>query len=92
MAASGWVCAVILALALGGAAGEAATPRGRTAAGPPPAPPTTGAPEMRIAAVVNDDIISIFDLVSRIRLIMISSNIADTPETRERIGAQVLSR
>jgi peptidyl-prolyl cis-trans isomerase SurA len=45
---------------------------------------------MRIAAVVNDEVISVFDLVSRIRMVMISSNIPDTPETRQRIGSQVL--
>lgn len=48
------------------------------------------APEMRIAAVVNDDVISVFDLVSRMQMIMLSSNIPDTPELRERIGRQVL--
>jgi peptidyl-prolyl cis-trans isomerase SurA len=45
---------------------------------------------MRIAAVVNDDVISVFDVASRMRLVMISSNIPDTPETRQRIGPQVL--
>ncbi len=45
---------------------------------------------MNIAAVVNDDIISVFDLVSRMRLVMLSSNIPDSPETRQRIAAQVL--
>ena len=45
---------------------------------------------MQIAAVVNDDVISVFDLVSRMRLIMLSSNIPDSPEMRQRIGPQVL--
>ncbi len=45
---------------------------------------------MRIAAVVNDEVISIFDLVSRMRLVMSASNIPDSPETRQRIGSQVL--
>jgi len=45
---------------------------------------------MRIAAVVNDEVISVFDVVSRMRMVMISSNIADTPEIRQRIGPQVL--
>jgi peptidyl-prolyl cis-trans isomerase SurA len=40
--------------------------------------------------VVNDEVISVFDLVSRMRLVMISSNIPDTPETRQKIGSQVL--
>jgi peptidyl-prolyl cis-trans isomerase SurA len=60
--------------------------KGQSKPGQPPA----GAPEMRIAAVVNDEVISIFDLISRMRLVMISSNIADTPETRQRIAPQVL--
>src|SRR5712691_4084372 len=95
MAAFGWVVAGVLALALVAGAGDAATPRGRSVAsqspGQTPAQPPGGqAPEMRIAAVVNDEIISIFDVVSRMRLVMISSNIPDTPETRQRIGPQVL--
>src|SRR5260370_17510714 len=95
MAAFGWVCAGVLALALGAGAGVAARRRGRSGAaqspGKPPAQPATGqAPEMRIAAVVNDEIISIVDGVSRMRVGMISSNIPDTPETRQRIGPQVL--
>ena len=45
---------------------------------------------MRIAAVVNDEIISVFDLISRMRVVMLSSNIPDTPEARQRIGSQVL--
>jgi peptidyl-prolyl cis-trans isomerase SurA len=61
-------------------------PPGRAAPGQPPA----GAAEMQIAAVVNDDVISVFDLVSRMRLIMLSSNIPDTPEMRQRIAPQVL--
>ena len=40
--------------------------------------------------MVNDEVISIFDLISRVRLVMLSSNIADTPETRQRIAPQVL--
>jgi peptidyl-prolyl cis-trans isomerase SurA len=45
---------------------------------------------MRIAAVVNDEVVSVFDLVSRMQMVMLSSNIPDTPELRERIGRQVL--
>jgi peptidyl-prolyl cis-trans isomerase SurA len=82
-----------LALVLGFAGGAGAQPRGRP--GPPPAhtrpgQPPAGKSEMQIAAVVNDEVISVFDLVSRMRLIMISSNIADTPETRQKIAPQVL--
>ncbi len=45
---------------------------------------------MRIAAVVNDEVISVFDMVSRMQMVMLSSNIPDTPELRERMGRQVL--
>jgi peptidyl-prolyl cis-trans isomerase SurA len=57
---------------------------------PPQSAPPTPAPEMRIAAVVNDEVISEFDLLSRLRLVELSSNLPDTPETRQRIGPQVL--
>ncbi|HEX3953632.1 MAG TPA: peptidylprolyl isomerase [Stellaceae bacterium] len=45
---------------------------------------------MRIAAVVNDEVISVFDLASRIRLVATSSVIPDSPETRQRIANQIL--
>jgi peptidyl-prolyl cis-trans isomerase SurA len=96
MASLRWVCVVLLALALECGAGAAAPPNQRQAAAQPPRqnspvqPPSGQAPEMRIAAVVNDEVISVFDVVSRMRLVMISSNIADTPETRQKIGPQVL--
>jgi peptidyl-prolyl cis-trans isomerase SurA len=57
---------------------------------PPPAEPAQPTPDMRIAAVVNDEVISVFDLMSRLRLVQLSSNLPDTPETRQRIGGQVL--
>jgi peptidyl-prolyl cis-trans isomerase SurA len=46
--------------------------------------------ETRIAAVVNDEVISVADLRSRLRMVMLSSNLADSPETRQRVAAQVL--
>jgi peptidyl-prolyl cis-trans isomerase SurA len=77
--------------------GHAATPRvleGRTA---PPAPVGQGQqsapplyPQTRIAAVVNDEVISVADLASRVRMVMLSTSIADTPEARQRLAAQVL--
>jgi peptidyl-prolyl cis-trans isomerase SurA len=48
------------------------------------------AQETRIAAVVNEDIISRADLDDRLRLALLSSNIEDTPENRRRIAPQVL--
>jgi peptidyl-prolyl cis-trans isomerase SurA len=46
----------------------------------------------RVAAVVNDDIISIHDLDQRMKLVLLSSNLADTVETRARVMPQVLHR
>ncbi len=45
---------------------------------------------LRIAAVVNDEVISIFDLTERVRLVLLSSNLPDTPEQRQRLAPQVL--
>ena len=44
----------------------------------------------RIAAIVNDDIISQYDLNSRMQLVIISSGIPDNPNMRRRIAPQVL--
>jgi len=46
-------------------------------------------PETRIAAVVNE-VISVADIRSRLRMVMLSSNLTDSPETRQRIANQVL--
>lgn len=63
------------------------------------APPSQAAPsaegqrpggDMRIAAVVNDDVISEYDLAARMRLVMLSSNLPDTAEVRQKIAGQVL--
>lgn len=43
-----------------------------------------------IAAIVNDQIISSFDLEQRVRLVMVSSGIPNTPENVARIRGQVL--
>ncbi|HEY3911847.1 MAG TPA: peptidylprolyl isomerase [Stellaceae bacterium] len=77
--------AVLLLLVAGAPA--AAAP----AAAPRPASPPAGAyPEISIAAVVNDQVISVADLASRIRMVMLSTSIPDTPEARQRLAAQVL--
>src|SRR5260370_42431960 len=96
MAAFRLLGAVAFALALCAGAADPAQLRERQAAvqpAPPTAPgqaPAEKSPEMRIAAVVNDEVISVFDVVSRMRMVMISSNIADSPEMRQRIAPQVL--
>lgn len=82
-----WVCVIVLNLAVFSGAGYTAQPPRQTA---PAQQPAGQAPEMRIAAVVNDEVISVYDVVSRMRMVMISSNIPDTPETRQKIGSQVL--
>jgi peptidyl-prolyl cis-trans isomerase SurA len=80
---------------------QAAQPRGTQAAAatarptPPAQPPGNAGPggtmpDMRIAAVVNDQVISMFDLVSRMRMVMLSSNTPDTPEARQKLASQVL--
>ena len=48
------------------------------------------AQESRITAVVNSDIITLGDLNARLKLVMSSSNMQDTPENRQRLSAQVL--
>lgn len=45
---------------------------------------------LRIAAIVNNDIISIYDLRQRTLLTEITSNIPDTPENQRRLAPQVL--
>ena len=44
----------------------------------------------RIVAVVNDDIITQYDLIARLGIALSSSNVQDTPEVRRRLGSQVL--
>ena len=45
---------------------------------------------LHTAAVVNDDVISIADVTARMRLVFASSNIEDTPESRQRVARQVV--
>ena len=53
-------------------------------------PPARGQEVMRIAAVVNDDVISIYDLAARINIVVASSNLKDAPEIRRQIAPQIL--
>jgi peptidyl-prolyl cis-trans isomerase SurA len=48
------------------------------------------AQETRIAAIVNDDVVSLDDLSNRVRLVMRSSSIEDTTENRQRMSGQIL--
>jgi peptidyl-prolyl cis-trans isomerase SurA len=56
--------------------------------------PTTATAQdvQRIAAVVNDEVVSLFDLVQRMRLVIFSSGLEDSAEVRRRLGPQVLRR
>lgn len=51
---------------------------------------SVGAQSLRIAAIVNDDVISVYDVNERMRLIMFSANIPDTPESRQQLGPQIV--
>lgn len=54
------------------------------------APSTQAQGGLGIAAVVNDDVISMLDLNSRITMIIESSQMSNSPEARSRIAHQVL--
>ncbi|MDE0780526.1 MAG: peptidylprolyl isomerase [Alphaproteobacteria bacterium] len=44
----------------------------------------------RIAAVVNEEVISVFDVQQRMQILIVSSGLPNTSETQRRIGPQVL--
>lgn len=56
----------------------------------PPAAPAQETPDMSIAAVVNDEVISVYDLQSRERMVLLSSNVPDTPDARKKLDTEVL--
>ena len=69
------------------ARGQAQAP----AQAPPQAPAQApGQVALRIAAVVNDEPISVHDLASRMNLLIVTSNMAEGPETRQRLAGHVL--
>jgi peptidyl-prolyl cis-trans isomerase SurA len=85
MVAIRWFCVVCACLCVVAAAARMPATR------QPTAPPAVGPyPSDGIAAVVDDQVISVDDLASRIRMVMLSTNIGDSPETRARIANQVL--
>src|SRR5882724_5033455 len=46
--------------------------------------------ELKIAAVVNDDVITQLDVYMRLRLAMLSARLEDTPDTRQRLLPQIM--
>lgn len=72
---------ILLAMAFG-----TALPMGRHAAAQTAATDGT----LGIAAVVNDDVISMLDLETRVNLVVATSNMPDSEETRARIRPQIL--
>jgi peptidyl-prolyl cis-trans isomerase SurA len=52
--------------------------------------PAKAQESLRIAAIVNDEIVSAYDLESRIRLIIASTNLQETPELLDRLRPQAL--
>jgi len=44
----------------------------------------------RIAAIVNDDVVSVYDLETRMQLVIASSGLRPNPELRQRLARQVL--
>jgi peptidyl-prolyl cis-trans isomerase SurA len=53
-------------------------------------PPAWPADEQRIAAVVNDEVVSVRDLSDRLELVMLTSSIRDSEQARARLAPQVL--
>ncbi len=54
------------------------------------APALPAAAQQRIAALVNDEVISVLDIENRVRLIMVTSGMVDSPDTRQRLRGQAL--
>ena len=86
-----FLCLLMIAL-VGTATAALPATRQRPAAAPAQSAPPAQKPggELRIVAVVNDDVISDYDLAQRMRMFIVSSNLADTPEVRQKIAGQVL--
>jgi peptidyl-prolyl cis-trans isomerase SurA len=52
--------------------------------------PAAAQREQRIAAIVNDEVVSLYDLEARMHLVIASSGLNPTPEIRQRLARQVL--
>ncbi len=84
---SAFAVATACALLAAGAPAAAQT-RAPNAPGTPAA--GTQGPSERIAAVVNDEVISLSDVHARIRLALLNAGVQDNAETRQRLTPQVL--
>ncbi|QQR69037.1 MAG: peptidylprolyl isomerase [Alphaproteobacteria bacterium] len=60
------------------------------AAASTPAPKTPEEGGVGIAILVNDDVISTVDVISRVRLVYLTSGLSDTPEVRARVFPQII--
>ncbi|MCW2243024.1 peptidylprolyl isomerase [Azospirillum canadense] len=85
--AAATACALLAAVPASSALAQAAkAPAGKVTNAPAGAP----APAERIAAVVNDEVISLSDVYARIRLALLNAGVQDTTETRQRLTPQIL--
>jgi len=87
---AGWACFSGPAEATRALSGTGSPPPAPAAQRPGPQPQQDQVISTRIAAVVNDEVISVADVQSRLRMVMLSSNLTDSPETRQRVATQVL--
>ncbi|HEX5690620.1 MAG TPA: hypothetical protein VFX76_11490, partial [Roseiflexaceae bacterium] len=55
-----------------------------------PAPARAQTEVLKVVAVINDDVISYYDLVQRVRLGLLAARLPDTHENRQRLAWQVL--
>ena len=56
------------------------------------APPSDAGEVNRIAAVVNDEAVSVLDLQLRVRMVQATSKVPDTDEVRQRLATQILRK
>ncbi len=77
-------------LALNVAAASAQEQAAETAPAPAAAPPAPQPLAESIAAVVNDDLISTYDLMQRMRLLMVTSGVQPTQETLPQLQAEAM--
>ncbi|MET0338294.1 MAG: peptidylprolyl isomerase [Caulobacter sp.] len=77
-------------LALNVAAASAQEPAAQTAPAAPAAPQAPQPLAESIAAVVNDDLVSTYDLMQRMRLLMVTSGVQPTQETLPQLQAEAM--